>query len=82
MSTVEMPGFLNLLIEYLRENEKFAKPFSPVHMGPRSNLLSKKMAPLTLIIPISLHSATCDVCDAIKEIKLANCRQPILGNCD
>ena len=23
--------------------KKFAKPFSPVHMEPRSNLLSKKM---------------------------------------
>ena len=23
--------------------KKFAKPFSPVHMGPRSNLLSKKV---------------------------------------
>ena len=30
-------------IEYLRENKKVPETVSPVHMGPMSNLLSKKM---------------------------------------
>ena len=34
--------FSNFAIEYLRKNKKVAKPFLPVHMGPRSNLLSQK----------------------------------------
>ena len=32
----------NFLIEYLRENEKIAKPFWLVHMAPRKSLFSKK----------------------------------------
>ena len=35
--------FSKLTMEHLRENEKFAKPFLPVHMGPKLYLLSKKM---------------------------------------
>ena len=38
-------GFSNFAIEYLRENEKFCETFLPVHMGPRSNLLSPKKWP-------------------------------------
>ena len=35
--------FLTFAIEYLRENKFFlAKPFLPIHLGPRSNLLSRK----------------------------------------
>ena len=30
-------------IEYLRKNEKVSKTVLPVYMGPRSNLLIKKM---------------------------------------
>ena len=32
----------NFAIEYLCKTKMFAKPFWPVPMGPRSNLLSKK----------------------------------------
>ena len=35
-------GFSNFAIEYLPENKKFAKPFLPVYMGPRSNLFRQK----------------------------------------
>ena len=35
-------GPLITVFSHFRENEKFAKPFSPVHMGPRSNLWSQK----------------------------------------
>ena len=33
----------NFGIEYLHENEKIREHNSPVHMGPRSNILSKTM---------------------------------------
>ena len=38
-------------IKHLRKNKKFAKPFLPVHMGPRSNLLSQKRSKISWHCP-------------------------------
>ena len=35
--------FSNVAFTFLHENEIFAKLFLPVHMGPRSNLVGKKI---------------------------------------
>ena len=42
--------------KYLCKNKKFTKPFSPVHMGPRSNLLSKKWSKISWHCPFNLVS--------------------------
>ena len=41
-------------VEYLRENEKFRETFLPVHMEPRSNLLSSPKI-IKIIVTLSLY---------------------------
>ena len=42
MPTVEMPGFLNLLIEYLRENEKVRKTVFTCSYGAQVESVKQK----------------------------------------